>query len=119
MDRSDLQRLSKEQSIALALSLQQPEKTSRASLKPPSTDKREKRALTLQEEAGEGGAVAARIKAASPGGAGNDLVAAGEMVEGRRPRILTVPTPFHRALRQDDLKSLSLALLQPHHHRVR
>ncbi len=43
MDRSDLQQLSKEQLIELALRLQRPNKTSRTSSKPPSTDKKEKR----------------------------------------------------------------------------
>src|SRR5271169_6126926 len=43
MDRSDLQRLSKEELIELILGLQHPEKTSRTSSKPPSTDKKEKR----------------------------------------------------------------------------
>ena len=43
MDRSDLQRLSKEELIELILRLQHPEKTSRTSSKPPSTDKKEKR----------------------------------------------------------------------------
>jgi transposase len=43
MDRSDLQRLSKEELIDLILRLQHPEKTSRTSSKPPSTDKKEKR----------------------------------------------------------------------------
>jgi transposase len=43
MDRSDLQQLSKEELIDLILRLQHPEKTSRTSSKPPSTDKKEKR----------------------------------------------------------------------------
>jgi transposase len=43
MDRSDLQQLSKEQLIDLVLQLQRPEKNSRTSSKPPSTDKKEKR----------------------------------------------------------------------------
>jgi transposase len=43
MDRTDLQRLSKEELIDLVLRLQHPEKTSRTSSKPPSTDKKEKR----------------------------------------------------------------------------
>lgn len=43
MDRDDLQRLSKEQLIELILRLQRPEKTSRNSSKPPSTDKKAKR----------------------------------------------------------------------------
>ena len=43
MNRDDLHRLSKEQLIELVLRLQRPEKTSRNSSKPPSTDKKAKR----------------------------------------------------------------------------
>ena len=43
MDRGDLQQLSKEQLIELVLRLQRPDKNSRNSSKPPSTDKKEKR----------------------------------------------------------------------------
>ena len=43
MDRTDLQRLSREELIELVLSLQRPDKTSRTSSQPPSTDKKEKR----------------------------------------------------------------------------
>jgi len=43
MDRNDLQQLSKDQLIDLVLRLQRPDKTSRTSSKPPSTDKKEKR----------------------------------------------------------------------------
>jgi len=43
MGRSDLERLSKEELIDLILRLQHPEKTSRTSSQPPSTDKKEKR----------------------------------------------------------------------------
>src|SRR5450755_1138257 len=43
MNRTDLERLSKEQLIDLVLGLQRPDKTSRTSSKPPSTDKKEKR----------------------------------------------------------------------------
>ena len=43
MDRTDLQRLSKEELIELVLQLQRPEKSSRNSSRPPSTDKKEKR----------------------------------------------------------------------------
>ena len=51
MDRDDLRQLSKEQLIELVLQLQQPEKTSRTSSRPPSTDKKAKR-----ESARPGGA---------------------------------------------------------------
>ena len=43
MDRTDLQRLSREELIELVLALQRPDKTSRTSSKPPSTDKKENR----------------------------------------------------------------------------
>src|SRR5450432_366195 len=43
MDRTDLQQLSKDQLIELVLRLQRPDKDSRTSSKPPSTDKKEKR----------------------------------------------------------------------------
>jgi transposase len=43
MGRSDLERLSKEELIELVLGLQRPEKTSRTSSKPPSTDRKEQR----------------------------------------------------------------------------
>jgi transposase len=51
MDRDDLRQLSKEQLIELVLRLQRPEKTSRTSSKPPSTDRKAKR-----ESARPGGA---------------------------------------------------------------
>jgi len=43
MERGDLQRLSKDELIDLVLRLQRPEKTSRTSSKPPSTDRKERR----------------------------------------------------------------------------
>ena len=43
MSRSDLERLSREELIELVLRLQRPEKTSRTSSKPPSTDRKEQR----------------------------------------------------------------------------
>ena len=51
MDRDDLRQLSKKQLIELVLQLQQPEKTSRTSSRPPSTDRKAKR-----ESARPGGA---------------------------------------------------------------
>src|ERR687894_1210911 len=51
MSRSDLERLSREELIELVLRLQRPEKTSRTSSKPPSTDRKERR-----EQAKPGGA---------------------------------------------------------------
>ncbi|MFL5200291.1 MAG: IS66 family transposase zinc-finger binding domain-containing protein, partial [Microvirga sp.] len=43
MDRTDLQRLTKEELIELVLRLQRPEKTSRTSSKPPAMDRKERR----------------------------------------------------------------------------
>jgi transposase len=51
MNRGDLERLSKEELIELVLRLQRPEKMSRTSSKPPSTDQKERR-----ENAEPGGA---------------------------------------------------------------
>ena len=51
MGRGELERLSKEELIELVLRLQRPEKTSRTSSKPPSTDRKERR-----EQAKPGGA---------------------------------------------------------------
>ena len=51
MDRTDLQRLSKDELIELVMQLQRPDKTSRNSSKPPSTDKKANR-----ESARPGGA---------------------------------------------------------------
>ena len=51
MGRSELERLSKEEVIELVLRLRRPEKTSRTSSKPPSTDRKERR-----EQAKPGGA---------------------------------------------------------------
>src|SRR5215207_8837943 len=73
MGRSDLERLSKEELIELVLRLQRPEKTSRTSSKPPSTDRKEQR-----EKSKPGGA--------KPGHEGHSRVigeAADEVVEHR------------------------------------
>jgi transposase len=51
MGRSELERLSRQELIELVLRLQRPEKTSRTSSKPPSTDRKERR-----EQAKPGGA---------------------------------------------------------------
>jgi transposase len=53
MDRSELERLSREELIELVLRLQRPEKTSRTSSKPPSSDRKERR-----EQSRPGGAKA-------------------------------------------------------------
>src|SRR3954469_18483746 len=51
MERADLERLSKDELIELVLRLQRPQKTSRTSSKPPSTDRKQRR-----EQARPGGA---------------------------------------------------------------
>ncbi len=66
MDRSDLQQLSKEQLIELVLRLQRPDKTSRTSSKPPSTDKKEKRANSRPGGAKPGHEPHSRLLADSP-----------------------------------------------------
>ena len=63
MSRGDLERLSKDELIALVLRLQRPAKTSRTSSKPPSTDRKERR-----EQSRPGGA--------KPGHEGHNRVAA-------------------------------------------
>src|SRR5215207_4953420 len=73
MGRGELERLSKEELIELVLRLQRPEKTSRTSSKPPSSDRKERR-----EQAKPGGAM--------PGHEGHSRVmseAADEVVEHR------------------------------------
>jgi transposase len=66
MDRSDLQQLSKEQLIELVLRLQRPDKTSRTSSKPPSTDKKEKRDNSRPGGAKPGHKPHSRLLADSP-----------------------------------------------------
>ena len=76
MGRGELERLSKEELIELVLRLQRPEKTSRTSSKPPSTDRKEQR-----EKSKPGGA--------KPGHEGHSRVigeAADEVVEHRPDR---------------------------------
>src|SRR5947199_7263013 len=76
MGRGELERLSKEELIELVLRLQRPEKTSRTSSKPPSTDRKEQR-----EKSKPGGA--------KPGHEGHSRVMSGtpdEVVEHRPDR---------------------------------
>src|SRR5829696_211644 len=74
MGRGELERLSKEELIELVLRLQRPEKTSRTSSKPPSTDRKEQR-----EKSKPGGA--------KPGHEGHSRVMseAADAVVGHRP----------------------------------
>jgi transposase len=66
MDRTDLQRLSKDELIELVLRLQRPEKTSRNSSKPPSTDRKEQRENSKPGGAKPGHQGHARSRADNP-----------------------------------------------------
>jgi transposase len=68
MSRSDLERLSKEELIELVLHLHRPEKTSRTSSKPPSSDSKERR-----EKSRHGGANT--LKGVVDGGVGGVIQA--------------------------------------------
>ena len=89
MDRTDLQRLTKEELIELVLRMQHPQKTSRRSSKPPSTDRKQRR-----DQAKPGGA--------KPGHEGHSRIistAPDEVVEHRPDRcscclaVLTADLP--------------------------
>ncbi|MGF9758049.1 IS66 family transposase [Microvirga sp. 0TCS3.31] len=66
MGRSDLERLSKEELIELVLRLQRPQKTSRTSSKPPSTDRKEQRERSKPGGAKPGHDGHSRILSATP-----------------------------------------------------
>ena len=66
MGRSDLERLSKEELIELVLRLQRPEKTSRTSSKPPSTDRKAQREKSKPGGAKPGHKGHSRILSATP-----------------------------------------------------
>ena len=66
MGRSDLERLSKEELIELVLRLQRPEKTSRTSSKPPSTDRKAQREKSKPGGAKPGHEGHSRILSATP-----------------------------------------------------
>src|SRR5919107_262663 len=66
MGRSDLERLSKEELIELVLRLQRPEKTSRTSSKPPSTDRKQQRERSRPGGAKPGHEGHSRILSATP-----------------------------------------------------
>src|SRR4051795_7024286 len=86
MGRADLERLSKDELIELVLRLQRPEKTSRTSSKPPSTDRKERR-----EQARPGGA--------KPGHEGHSRTLAPHPCPAPLPRTLAphpCPAPLPR-----------------------
>ena len=66
MGRGDLERLSKEELIELVLRLQRPQKTSRTSSKPPSTDRKEQRERSKPGGAKPGHEGHSRIISATP-----------------------------------------------------
>src|SRR5215212_11818632 len=66
MGRSDLERLSKEELIELVLRLQRPEKTSRTSSKPPSSDRKAQREKSKPGGAKPGHEGHSRIISATP-----------------------------------------------------
>src|SRR5919112_685011 len=66
MGRSDLERLSKEELIEMVLRLQRPEKTSRTSSKPPSTDRKAQRERSKPGGAKPGHEGHSRIISATP-----------------------------------------------------
>jgi transposase len=66
MGRSDLERLSKEELIELVLRLQRPQKTSRTSSKPPSTDRKQQRERSKPGGAKPGHEGHSRIISATP-----------------------------------------------------
>ena len=66
MGRSDLERLSKEELIELVLRLQRPQKTSRTSSKPPSTDRKQQRERSKPGGAKPGHEGHSRILSATP-----------------------------------------------------
>jgi transposase len=66
MGRSDLERLSKEELIELVLRLQRPQKTSRTSSKPPSTDRKQQRQRSKPGGAKPGHDGHSRIISATP-----------------------------------------------------
>jgi transposase len=66
MDRTDLQRLTKEELIELVLRMQRPPKTSRTSSKPPSTDRKERRDQAKPGGAKPGHEGHSRIISATP-----------------------------------------------------
>jgi transposase len=66
MGRSDLERLSKEELIELVLRLQRPQKASRTSSKPPSTDRKQQRERSKPGGAKPGHEGHSRILSATP-----------------------------------------------------
>src|SRR5918994_2636859 len=114
MGRADLERLSKDELIELVLRLQRPEKPSRTSSKPPSTDRKERR-----ERAKPGGA--------KPGHAGHSRPLSDDVSErvAHRPEVC----PCCRMALAADLSAeeagvwerIELPVVRPqvvHHHRL-
>jgi transposase len=114
MGRSDLERLSKEELIELVLRLQRPQKTSRTSSKPPSTDRKEQR-----EKSKPGGA--------KPGHEGHSRVISDtpdEVVEHRPGRcsccaaVLTADLPAETVSIHEQIDLPEVKPLITHHRRL-
>ena len=114
MGRSDLERLSKEELIELVLRLQRPQKTSRTSSKPPSTDRKEQR-----EKSKPGGA--------KPGHEGHSRVISDtpdEVVEHRPGRcsccaaVLTADLPAETVSMHEQIDLPEVKPLITHHRRL-
>jgi transposase len=114
MGRSDLERLSKEELIELVLRLQRPQKTSRTSSKPPSTDRKEQR-----EKSKPGGA--------KPGHEGHSRVISDtpdEVVEHRPGRcsccaaVLTADLPAETVSLHEQIDLPEVKPLITHHRRL-
>src|SRR5215217_3638568 len=114
MGRGELERLSKEELIELVLRLQRPEKTSRTSSKPPSTDRKEQR-----ERSKPGGA--------EPGHAGHSRIISGtpdEVVEHRPDRcsccaaVLMADLPSETTSIDEQIDLPEVRPLVTHHRRL-
>ena len=114
MSRSDLERLSKEELIELVLRLQRPEKTSRTSSKPPSTDRKAQR-----ERSKPGGA--------KPGHEGHSRIISGtpdEVVDHRPGQCsccgaaLTADLAAETVSLHEQIELPAVKPLIPHHRRL-
>jgi transposase len=114
MGRGDLERLSKDELIELVLRLQRPQKTSRTSSKPPSTDRKEQR-----ERSKPGGA--------EPGHAGHSRIISGtpdEVVEHRPDRcsccaaVLMADLPAETVSIHEQIDLPEVKPLVTHHRRL-
>ena len=114
MGRGDLERLSKEELIELVLRLQRPEKTSRTSSKPPSTDRKEQREHSKPGGAKPGHEGHSRVMSATPD----------EVVEHRPDRCsgcgaaLTADLPAETVSVHEQIELPEVKPLVTHHRRL-